>query len=180
MFSKYNRETVTNYVQIIPQDPILFSGTIRTNLDPFGELDDTELQAALEGSGLAGTKPGLDSGIGSLATSGTTTPVEGVVVGSTKKIDLDTPVTAGGNNLSQGQRQLLAFARALVRRSKLLILDEATSSTDMKTDDMIQKTIRMSFPDSSLVCIAHRLSTVINFDRILVLDNLGQGGEVVE
>lgn len=127
-----NLEALRRRITIIPQDPVLLSGTIRTNLDPFGEVDDSELQAALEGSGLAS---------GSEASSGTVTPAVTIVGGipdlpvamRTKKIGLDTPVTAGGDNLSQGQRQLLAFARALVRRSKLVLLDEATSSTDYAT-----------------------------------------------
>jgi ABC-type multidrug transport system fused ATPase/permease subunit len=180
---KINLEALRQRITIIPQDPILFSGTIRTNLDPFGGLDDTELQAALDGSGLAGDNvDGVDSGIASAATSGTATPTE-TESGSapnSKRIGLDTQITSGGGNLSQGQRQLLAFARALIRRSKLVIFDEATSSTDLKTDERIQETIRTSFPDSTLITIAHRLRTVMSFDRIIVLDNLGNGGEIVE
>ena len=167
-----NSEALRRRVTIIPQDPVLFSGTIRTNLDPFGEIDDTELQAALEGCGLAGV---AENGA-SANSSGTSTPT------GTKRVTLDTPVTSGGDNLSQGQRQLLAFGRAIVRNSKLLILDEATSSTDMKTDERIRKTLQTnpSFLGSSLILIAHRLRTVMTFDRILVLENKGHGGEVVE
>jgi len=126
---KINLEALRQRITIVPQDPILFSGTIRTNLDPFGCLDDTELQAALDGSGLAGDKmDGVDSGIASAATSGTTTPTEvGPSAPLNKRIGLDTQITSGGGNLSQGQRQLLAFARALVRRSKLVIFDEVSS-----------------------------------------------------
>lgn len=149
-------------------------------MDPFGDIDDTELQWALEGSGLTGTNSGTDSGIGTERNSGTVTPVEQEGGSGTKKITLDTRVTPGGDNLSQGQRQLLAFARALVRRSKLVILDEATSSTDHKMDEKIQRTLKTSFPDSSILCIAHRLRTVMTFDKILVLENKGNGGEVVE
>lgn len=127
-----NLEALRRRITIIPQDPVLLSGTIRTNLDPFGEVDDSELQAALEGSGLSG---------GSQTSSGTASPAVTLVEDmpdlpvalKTKKIGLDTQITAGGDNLSQGQRQLLAFARALVRRSKLVLLDEATSSTDYST-----------------------------------------------
>lgn len=154
---KVNLDSLRQRVTIIPQDPILFSGTIRSNLDPFGDIDDSELQCALEGSGLIDTGSGTDSGIGSESNSGTATPVAQESGTGTKKITLDTMVTAGGDNLSQGQRQLLAFARALVRRSKLVILDEATSSTDHKTDERIQRTLKTSFPDSSILCIAHRL-----------------------
>lgn len=117
-----NLNALRQRITIIPQDPVLFSGTIRSNLDPLGEIDDSELQLALDGSGLASTHDGIDSGIGSEG-SGTATPVSSEdLLGS--KITLDTQVTSGGENLSQGQRQLLAFARALVRRSKLVILDE--------------------------------------------------------
>ncbi|KAF8476090.1 hypothetical protein BDZ91DRAFT_689962 [Kalaharituber pfeilii] len=176
-----NLDVLRQRITIIPQDPVLFSGTIRSNLDPFGNIDDSELQWALEGSGLTATGGvGTDSGVGSENTSGTVTPMAADASGLTRKITLDTQVTAGGENLSQGQRQLLAFARALVRRSKLVILDEATSSTDHKTDERIQLTLKTSFPDSSILCIAHRLRTVMSFDRILVLDNQGNGGEVVE
>lgn len=127
-----NLEALRRRVTIIPQDPVLLSGTIRTNLDPFGDVDDSELQAALEGSGLAGDQVEIDSAIASTEASASvtraTTPT-GENVGlpvqlKTKRINLDTPITAGGDNLSQGQRQLLAFARALVRRSKLVLLDE--------------------------------------------------------
>ncbi|KAF8443446.1 hypothetical protein BGX38DRAFT_1095677, partial [Terfezia claveryi] len=158
---KVNLDSLRQRITIIPQDPVLFSGTIRSNLDPFGDIDDSELQWALEGSGLIGTNSGTDRS-------------------GTKKLTLDTRVTSGGDNLSQGQRQLLAFARALVRRSKLVILDEATSSTDHKMDERIQRTLKTSFPDSSILCIAHRLRTVMTFDKILVLENKGNGGEIVE
>ncbi|KAA8907557.1 P-loop containing nucleoside triphosphate hydrolase protein [Sphaerosporella brunnea] len=167
-----NLEALRRRITIIPQDPVLFSGTIRSNLDPFGETDDTELQAALESCGLADPSEAGDS-----QSSGTSTPT------GTKRITLDTPVTSEGSNLSQGQRQLLAFARgALVRRSKLVILDEATSSTDMKTDERIRELFNSNgnFVDSSFIMIAHRLRTVMQFDRILVLDNKGNGGEVAE
>lgn len=152
-----NLDALRQRVTIIPQDPVLFSGAIRNNLDPFGNIDDSELQWALESSGLTSTGGGTDSGIGTESNSGTATPVSSDGVTGTKKITLDTEIAAGGENLSQGQRQLLAFARALVRRSKLVILDEATSSTDHKTDDRIQRTLKTSFPDSSILCIAHRL-----------------------
>lgn len=98
----------------------MFSGTVRDNLDPYHEIDDTELQAALESSGLVGIANNASNTSVSDATSEATEL-------RTKQISLDSPVTSGGDNLSQGQRQLLAFARALVRRSKLVILDEVRS-----------------------------------------------------
>ncbi|KAI9318473.1 P-loop containing nucleoside triphosphate hydrolase protein [Dichotomocladium elegans] len=133
---------------IIPQDPVLFSGTLRNNLDPFNQHDEAELWAALKRSHLIDDKNGE----------------------SEKKITLDSPVLEGGSNWSQGQRQLIALARALVKRSTLIILDEATSSVDFDTDHKIQQTIRKEFNRSSLLCIAHRIRTVVDYDRILVLD----------
>ncbi|KAH8147533.1 uncharacterized protein LAJ45_08360 [Morchella importuna] len=174
--TKVNLESLRQRITIIPQDPIMFSGTVRDNLDPYHEIDDTELQAALESSGLVG----ITNNASNTSVSDASTTTSEATELRTKQIGLDSPVTSGGDNLSQGQRQLLAFARALVRRSKLVILDEATSSTDMETDERIQQTLRTSFPDSSIITIAHRLRTVMSFDRIIVLDNLGKGGEVVE
>lgn len=173
--TKVNLESLRQRITIIPQDPIMFSGTVRDNLDPHHEIDDTELQAALESSGLVS----IADKACNTTVSETPTTSEGTEL-RTKQLGLDSQVTSGGDNLSQGQRQLLAFARALVRRSKLVILDEATSSTDMETDERIQQTLRTSFPDSSIITIAHRLRTVMAFDKIIVLDNLGKGGEVVE
>lgn len=90
--------------------------------------------------------------------------------------DLSSPVTESGENLSQGQRQLLCLARAIVSRPKIMVLDEATSAVDMATDTLIQRSIREQFTNSTLIVIAHRLSTVVDFDRILVLDE----GKVAE
>ncbi|KAG1471789.1 hypothetical protein G6F56_001926 [Rhizopus delemar] len=136
---------------IIPQDPVLFSGTLRSNLDPFNQHDDAELWASLKRAHL------IDEG-------------------GENDIALDSVVTENGSNWSQGQRQLIALARALVKKSALIILDEATSSVDFDTDHKIQETIRTEFEDSALLCIAHRIRTVADYDRILVLDH----GEVKE
>lgn len=148
--SQLGLEDLRSRLTIIPQDPVLFSGTLRSNLDPFHQYDDAALYAALRRAHLQ-------------ANSGET-------------LTLDAPVTENGSNWSQGQRQLIALARALVKKSALIILDEATSSVDFDTDHQIQETIRSEFVESSLLCIAHRIRTVVDYDRILVLDH----GEVVE
>lgn len=90
--------------------------------------------------------------------------------------NLDTPVSEGGRNFSQGQRQLLCLARALIKRAKVVLMDEATASVDFQTDKAIQKTITAEFADCTILCIAHRLHTIIEYDRILVLDQ----GEIKE
>lgn len=141
-------EDLRSRLTIIPQDPVLFSGTLRSNLDPFGQHDDAELWAALKRSHLIDQQDGDEE----------------------KKITLDSVVLENGNNWSQGQRQLIALARALVKKSTLIILDEATSSVDFDTDRKIQETIRSELVHSSLLCIAHRIRTVADYDRILVLD----------
>ena len=136
---------------IIPQDPTLFRGTIRSNLDPFNEHTDLELWSALRQSDLVGPDENLDD-----KTHG--------------RIHLDGIVEEEGLNFSLGQRQLMALARALVRGSQIIVCDEATSSVDMETDQKIQRTIQTGFKGKTLLCIAHRLKTIINYDRICVMD----------
>ncbi|CAO3572786.1 unnamed protein product [Mortierella alpina] len=138
-------------IAIIPQDPVLFHGTFRYNLDPLSRHTEQELWKALETSDLKVFVQQQDGG-------------------------LDGIVTAQGENLSVGQRQLICLSRALLAKSKIVVLDEATASVDLATDSLIQKAIRVDFADSTVVTIAHRLNTVADYHRILVMDQ----GQVAE
>ena len=157
---------------IIPQDPTLFRGTIRTNLDPFHEHTDLELWAALRKADLITPEAEMGQGHESRpATSHTAhTSTTAVNTTGTSRIHLDSVVEEEGLNFSLGQRQLMALARALVRNSQIIVCDEATSSVDFETDEKIQRTMRTAFAGKTLLCIAHRLKTIINYDRICVMD----------
>ncbi|KAL1881140.1 hypothetical protein VTK73DRAFT_4587 [Phialemonium thermophilum] len=147
---------------IIPQDPTLFRGTVRSNLDPFHEHTDLELWSALRQADLVAEEAGP---------GGQTAAADGVVATrDPSRIHLDSVVEEDGLNFSLGQRQLMALARALVRGSQIIVCDEATSSVDMETDDKIQATIANGFRGKTLLCIAHRLRTIIGYDRICVMD----------
>ncbi|EKD13485.1 uncharacterized protein L3040_008648 [Drepanopeziza brunnea f. sp. 'multigermtubi'] len=175
------RESIT----IVPQDPTLFSGTIRSNLDPFNLFTDEDIFTALRRVHLIGTtlpttnsstllsasRPASPPQANGLSTpSGTSTPVANKNI----FLNLSFPVTESGNNLSQGQRQLLCLARALLKQPKVLMMDEATASIDYNTDSKIQETIREL--TSTIITIAHRLQTIVDYDKVLVLDK----GSVVE
>ncbi|GAB1210281.1 hypothetical protein APSETT445_009072, partial [Aspergillus pseudonomiae] len=160
--SKVKLAHLRSRLAIIPQNPVLFSGTIRSNLDPFDEVDDSELLAALSQARFTPEQ------------SDSPEPSDDGYTPLPPAVDyLETPVSQGGLNFSQGQRQLLCLARAIVANPKILMLDEATSAVDHTTDSQIQEALRAKFgrKSSTLLVIAHRLSTIADFDRILVLDN---------
>ncbi|TFK27186.1 ATP-binding cassette transporter YOR1 [Coprinopsis marcescibilis] len=158
-----------SHLAIIPQDPLLVSGTLRSNLDPFNQHDDAKLWDALRRSYLVVETPQRVSPEAQDGTdSGTHTPVN--------RFSLDTVIEDEGGNLSIGQRSLVSLARALVKNAKIIILDEATASVDYETDRNIQDTISYEFKDRTILCIAHRLRTIISYDRICVLD----AGQIAE
>ena len=161
--SKLGLYDLRRKLSIIPQDPVLFKGSIRKNLDPFGEREDEELWSALVRSGTIEAEEVEKVKNQHRDESGSSTGLH--------KFHLDQEVEDDGTNFSLGERQLLALTRALVRQSKILILDEATSSVDYETDAKIQSLIAQEFNRCTILCIAHRLKTILNYDRLVVLDN---------
>lgn len=175
--AKIKLQDLRSRLAIIPQDPVLFSGTIRSNLDAFDEHSDSELRDALRRVHLISATDMPVNVSSSSSSSSTTPPTDSNTATETNIFqNLDSKISEGGLNLSQGQRQLLCLARAIISRAKIMILDEATSAVDMATDKNIQRSIREDFQNSTLIVIAHRLSTVADFDKILVMGD----GKVLE
>lgn len=160
--SKLGLYDLRRNLTIIPQDPVLFRGSIRKNLDPFDEYSEDLLWNALVKSGAIEEDD--------LEDVKREEPDDNNSQANMHKFHLEQTVEDEGSNFSLGERQVLALTRALVRQAKVLILDEATSSVDYKTDGKIQSRIVKEFGDCTILCIAHRLKTILNYDRILVLE----------
>ena len=148
--SKIGLHLLRNNITIIPQDPCLVEGSVKYNLDPFNKIDKKELEKVIKDVGLESNESNSNF--------------------------LEKKIESGGNNLSVGQKQLICIARAILRISKIVVMDEATANIDMKTENLIQKALNKVLEKATVITVAHRIKTIINSDRILVLNN----GEVKE
>ena len=137
-------------ITIIPQDSCLFEGTLKFNIDPFDEVDNSIIIKILKDIGFEYTESDNDI--------------------------INKMIEQNGNNLSVGEKQLICIARALIRKSKIIVMDEATANIDIKTEEKIQKALKFVLDNCTVITVAHRIKTIINYDKILVLDN----GEIVE
>ena len=146
-----NLQAARRSMAVITQDPVLFSGSLRVNLDPFSLYDDHDVWMALEEVQLKTLVQQLPG-------------------------HLEYKLKESGSNFSVGERQLLCLARALLQKSKIIILDEATANVDYQTDHLIQDVIRNRFKESTVLTIAHRLNTIMDYDKVIVIDQ----GRVVE
>jgi len=138
-------------ISVIPQEPVLFSGTLRYNLDPFNTYSNEQLWESLDRVHIS-------------------------TQFKANKISLNSMVAEYGSNFSQGEKQLICVARALLRNNKIVLCDEATASIDVQTDKLIQQTIRESFSEMTVITVAHRINTILDSDKILVLDK----GRIIE
>jgi len=149
--SEIGLETLRKNITIIPQDPTLFTGSLKSNLDPFNEYSDAQLLKILDKAQLSDQIIGNRGG-------------------------LSFEISENGANLSTGEKQLICIARAVLRKSKVILMDEATANIDINTEHSIQSLIKEAFEDSTVLIIAHRINTIINCDKVLVLSY----GEVKE
>ena len=146
-----NIQSARQSISVIPQEPVLFSGALRRNIDPFGTFEDSAIWRVLEDVHLKELVKHLDG-------------------------QLYYELAQGGTNFSVGERQLICLARALLQGNKIIVMDEATANVDYRTDQLIQQTIRDKFKECTVLTIAHRINTVLDYDRVIVLHE----GQLVE